>query len=192
MLPIASAKHSHTECERDAIDYRQMADEIETAKAPKDTDVPWTLKIGGKMRYRPDGKLQQMIATPVFGYKKVTSASTTATASSGLQGALRRPILVGACCAKVTDRRTPAVDGQCSQVCYPSQVEHVFARQKKGSGPASVPLALPKPKPNQPWLTLRTTSTACHDKRVVKGGVCPEPLVEPKRASIAGMNPSKP
>ena len=29
----------------------------------------WTLKVGGKQRYRPDGTPLPMIATPVFGYK---------------------------------------------------------------------------------------------------------------------------
>ena len=35
----------------------------------KDTDARWTLKIGGKNRYRPDGQPLPQIATPVFGYK---------------------------------------------------------------------------------------------------------------------------
>ena len=29
----------------------------------------WTLKIGGKIRYRPDGTPLPQIALPVFGYK---------------------------------------------------------------------------------------------------------------------------
>lgn len=37
--------------------------------AQKDVDARWTLKIGGKVRYRPDGTPLPMIATPVFGYK---------------------------------------------------------------------------------------------------------------------------
>ena len=32
-------------------------------------DARWTLKIGGKIRYRPDGKPLPQIALPVFGYK---------------------------------------------------------------------------------------------------------------------------
>lgn len=35
----------------------------------KDVDARWTLKIGGKIRYRPDGTPLPQIATPVFGYK---------------------------------------------------------------------------------------------------------------------------
>lgn len=32
--------------------------------------MPLTLKIGGKVRYRPDGTPLPMIAVPVFGYKR--------------------------------------------------------------------------------------------------------------------------
>lgn len=35
----------------------------------KDVDARWTVKIGGKVRYRPDGTPLPQIATPVFGYK---------------------------------------------------------------------------------------------------------------------------
>ena len=34
--------------------------------AQKDTNARWTLKIGGKIRYRPDGTPLPMIAVPVF------------------------------------------------------------------------------------------------------------------------------
>lgn len=37
--------------------------------AQKDVDARWTLKIGGKIRYRPDGTPLPQIALPVFGYK---------------------------------------------------------------------------------------------------------------------------
>ena len=37
--------------------------------AQKDTQARWTLKIGGKIRYRPDGTPLPQIALPVFGYK---------------------------------------------------------------------------------------------------------------------------
>ena len=32
-------------------------------------DARWTLKVGGKIRYRPDGTPLPQIATPTFGYK---------------------------------------------------------------------------------------------------------------------------
>lgn len=37
--------------------------------AQKDVDARWTLKIGGKIRYRPDGTPLPQIALPVFGYR---------------------------------------------------------------------------------------------------------------------------
>lgn len=37
--------------------------------ARKDVDARWTLKIGGKIRYRPDGTPLRQIALSVFGYK---------------------------------------------------------------------------------------------------------------------------
>ena len=37
--------------------------------AQKDTDARWTLKVGGKVRYRADGTPLPMSALPVFGYK---------------------------------------------------------------------------------------------------------------------------
>ncbi len=36
---------------------------------PMANNARWTLKIGGKVRYRPDGTPLPMIALPVFGYK---------------------------------------------------------------------------------------------------------------------------
>lgn len=35
----------------------------------KDVDARWTVKVGGKIRSRPDGTPLPQIATPVFGYK---------------------------------------------------------------------------------------------------------------------------
>ena len=70
---VPAPKQRNTDDERDAIKAGKSADEIwpnEPAKAAqKDTDARWTLKIGGKVRYRPDGTPLPMIALPVFGYK---------------------------------------------------------------------------------------------------------------------------
>jgi hypothetical protein len=65
------------------------------------SDARWTVKIGGKIRYRPDGSPLPQIATPVFGYKSHISidrrfgfirkaAVTSAVESDGRQ--LRRVI----------------------------------------------------------------------------------------------------
>jgi len=52
--------------------YRElglMNENLTRKAAQKDTSARWTLKIGGKVRYRPDGTPLPMIATPVFDYK---------------------------------------------------------------------------------------------------------------------------
>jgi IS5 family transposase len=70
---VPAPKHRNTEEERAAIKDGKTADEIwpdNPAKAAqKDVDARWTLKIGGKVRYRSDGTPLPRIATPVFGYK---------------------------------------------------------------------------------------------------------------------------
>jgi len=44
-----------------------LAEHLE--RLSKDVDARWTVKIGGKVRHRPDGTPLPQIATPVFGYK---------------------------------------------------------------------------------------------------------------------------
>jgi IS5 family transposase len=70
---VPAPKQRNTEGEREAIKSGKSAMEIwpnEPNKAvQKDTDARWTLKIGGKVRYRADGTPLPMIALPVFGYK---------------------------------------------------------------------------------------------------------------------------
>ena len=63
----------NTEDEKAAIQAGKSADEIwpnePNKAAQKDTNARWTLKVGGKVRYRPDGTPLPMIAIPTFGYK---------------------------------------------------------------------------------------------------------------------------
>lgn len=70
---IPAPKQRNTDAEKEAIKAGKTAAEIwpdEPNKArQKDTHARWTLKIGGKVRYRPDGTPLPMIAVPVFGYK---------------------------------------------------------------------------------------------------------------------------
>jgi IS5 family transposase len=70
---VPAPKQRNTEDEKAAIRDGQSAAEIwpdQPNKAvQKDTSARWTLKIGGKVRYRPDGTPLPMIAVPVFGYK---------------------------------------------------------------------------------------------------------------------------
>jgi hypothetical protein len=100
---VPAPKQRNTEAEKAAIREGRTAAEIwpdEPAKAAqKDTNARWTLKIGGKVRYRPDGTPLPMVAVPVFGYKSHISidrrygfireaAVTSAAAADGRQ--LRR------------------------------------------------------------------------------------------------------
>jgi IS5 family transposase len=70
---VPAPKQRNTEEEKAAVKEGKSAREIwpdEPSKAAqKDTDARWTLKIGGKVRYRPDGTPLPMIAVPTFGYK---------------------------------------------------------------------------------------------------------------------------
>jgi IS5 family transposase len=70
---VPAPKQRNTEGEKEAIKAGKTAGEIwpdaPAKAAQKDVDARWTLKIGGKVRHRPDGTPLPMIATPVFGYK---------------------------------------------------------------------------------------------------------------------------
>ena len=70
---VSAPKQRNTEDDREAIKEGKSADEIwpdePNKAAQKDTNARWTLKVGGKTRYRPDGTPLPQIATPTFGYK---------------------------------------------------------------------------------------------------------------------------
>lgn len=70
---VPAPKQRNTEPEKEAVKAGKSASEIwpnePNKAAQKDVDARWTLKIGGKVRYRPDGTPLPMIALPVFGYK---------------------------------------------------------------------------------------------------------------------------
>jgi IS5 family transposase len=70
---IPAPKQRNSEDEKAAVKAGKTADEIwpnePNKAAQKDVDARWTLKIGGKVRYRPDGSPLPMIAIPTFGYK---------------------------------------------------------------------------------------------------------------------------
>jgi transposase, IS5 family len=70
---VPAPKQRNTDREKEAIKDGKSAREIwpdePNKAAQKDTNARWTLKIGGKVRTRPDGTPLPMIAVPVFGYK---------------------------------------------------------------------------------------------------------------------------
>jgi IS5 family transposase len=70
---VPAPKQRNTEGEKAAIKAGKSAKEIwpdePNKAAQKDVNARWTLKIGGKVRHRPDDTPLPMIAVPVFGYK---------------------------------------------------------------------------------------------------------------------------
>lgn len=70
---VPAPKQRNTDGEKEAIKAGKSAKEIwpdqPNKAAQKDTNARWTLKVGGKVRYRPDGTPLPQIALPVFGYK---------------------------------------------------------------------------------------------------------------------------
>ena len=102
---VPAPKRRNTEGERQAIKPGKSAKEIrpdvKNKSAQKDTDARWTLKIGGKARYRNDGTPLPMIALPVFGYKSHISIdrrygfirSMAVTSASAADGRLLRQII---------------------------------------------------------------------------------------------------
>lgn len=108
---VPAPTQRNTDGEREAIKAGKTAQEIwpdEAAKAArKDTDARLTLKIGGKVRYRPDGAPTPMIASPVFGYKSNISIDRR---YSFIRAAAvtSAPILTAACSAISLIGRTPA------------------------------------------------------------------------------------
>jgi hypothetical protein len=102
---VPAPRQRNSEEEKAAIKAGKSAREIWHDKPnkahQKDVDARWAVKIGGKIRYRPDGTPLPQIATPVFGYKSHISidrrfgfirkgAMTSAAESDGRQ--LRRVI----------------------------------------------------------------------------------------------------
>ena len=70
---VPAPKQRNTDGEKEAVKAGKSAKEIwpdePNKAAQRDTNARWTLKVGGKVRYRPDGTPLPMIAVPVFGYK---------------------------------------------------------------------------------------------------------------------------
>lgn len=102
---VPAPKQRNTEGEREAIKSGMSAKEIwpdePNKAAQKDTDARWTLKIGGKVRYRADGTPLPMIALPVFGYKSHISIDRrfgfiremAVTSASAADGRLLRQVV---------------------------------------------------------------------------------------------------
>lgn len=102
---VPAPKQRNTEGEREAIKSGKSAKDIwpnePNKAAQKDTDARWTLKVGGKVRYREDGTPLPMIALPVFGYKSHISIDRgfgfiremAVTSASAADGRLLRQVV---------------------------------------------------------------------------------------------------
>lgn len=102
---VPAPKQRNTEGEKEAIKEGKSAPEIwpdqPNKAAQKDTDARWTLKIGGKVRYRANGTPLPMIAVPVFGYKSHISIDrrhgfireSAVTSASAAEGRLLRHLV---------------------------------------------------------------------------------------------------
>lgn len=82
---VPAPKQRNTDGEKAAIKASKSAKQIWRGKPNKahrkDLDARWTVKIGGKIRYRPDGTPLPQIATPVFGYKSHISIDRVSSSS---------------------------------------------------------------------------------------------------------------
>jgi len=104
---VAAPRQRNSADEKVAIRAGKTAREIwpdePNKAAQKDTDARWTLKVGGKVRYRPDGTPLPMIAVPVFGYKSHISIDrrygfireSTVTAASAADGRQLKRLVSG-------------------------------------------------------------------------------------------------
>ena len=102
---VPAPRQRNTEGEREAIKSGKSARDIwpdePNKAAQKDTDARWTLKVGGKVRYRADGTPLPMIALPVFGYKSHISIDRrfgfirgmAVTSASAADGRLLRQVV---------------------------------------------------------------------------------------------------
>ena len=70
---VLAPKQRNTVEKNAVIKERKSAQEISpdqpSKAAQKDVDARWTVEVGGKIRYRPDGSLLQQISQPKYGYK---------------------------------------------------------------------------------------------------------------------------
>lgn len=87
---VPAPKQRNTDAEKEAIKAGRSAKEIwpdePNKAAQKDTDARWTLKVGGKIRFRPDGTPLPMIAVSATN---LISASTDGSASFARVPSLR-------------------------------------------------------------------------------------------------------
>jgi len=156
---VPAPKQRNTEGEKEAIKEGKAAHEIwpdEPAKAAqKDVDARWTLKIGGKVRHRPDGTPLPMIATPVFGYKSHISIDRRF-------GFIRE--------AAVTSASAP--DGR--------QLKHLVSRENTGSEVWAD--SAYRSQKNEKWLAERMLTSRIHRRKPRASRCRRRPLARTRRS----------
>jgi len=139
---VPAPKQRNTEDEKAAIKSGKSAREIwpdePNKAAQKDTNARWTLKIGGKVRYRPDGTPLPMIAVPVFGYKSHISIDRKF-------GFIRESMVTSA----------SEADGR--------QLRHVISRENTGSEVWAD--SAYRSKSNEKWLAKRMLTSRIHRRK---------------------------
>lgn len=148
---IPAPKQRNTYEEKEAIKAGKTAVEIwsdQPNKAcQKDTDARWTVKIGGKRRFKPDGTPQPPISTPVFGYKSHISIDRVFGFIRGAE----------------TTSAAAHDGGQLKDVLHPNRHGHVWADTAYRS------------KDNEAMLKKKGHISRIHYKRS-KGKALPEDL----------------
>ena len=147
---VPAPKQRNTEDEKAAVKAGKTAKQIGPDKpnkaAQKDVDARWTLKVGGKVRYRPDGTPLPMIAVPTFGYKSHISIDRRF-------GFIRK--------AKVTSAAD--ADGR--------QLRHVVSKDNTASDVWAD--SAYRSQSNEKWLTKKMMTSRIHRKKP-KGKPMPE------------------
>jgi IS5 family transposase len=139
---VPAPRQRNTQAERDAIKEGKTAREIwpdqPNKAAQKDTNARWTLKVGGKVRHRPDGTALPMIAVPVFGYKSHISIDRRF-------GFIRESVVTAA----------SAADGR--------QLRHLVSKQNTGSEVWAD--SAYRSQANEKWLAQRMLTSRIHRRK---------------------------
>jgi transposase, IS5 family len=154
---VPAPKQRNTEGEKAAIKAGKSARQIWRGKPnkahQKDVDARWTVKIGGKVRYRPDGTPLPQIATPVTSaaesdgrqLRRVIDTNNTAGdvwADSAYRSAKNEALLKSNMLKSRIHRRKPLgkpmpghiARANAAKSAIRARVEHVFAHQKNRYG----------------------------------------------------------
>lgn len=135
---VPAPKQRNTDGEKEAVKEGESAKEIwpdqPNKAAQKDTNARWTLKVGWKVRYRPDGTPLPQIALPVFGYKSHISIDRkfgfirgcTVTLADVADGRQLRHVL-----RKDNTASNGDIPCQCEEVLYPGPFRACLCSSKE-------------------------------------------------------------